>query len=115
MERQDLITPEQIEAELGGEPTPLWMTGQNIYNLRGFPPAEVVANRRIVLHMIREAYDCGILIYDYHQHEWSLNSNFGDIMAWISRRHEIMQVIYELSNVAAPAAEYAAKKRNTSQ
>jgi hypothetical protein len=90
------ITPQQINNELGAEPTPTWIMGQNICNLRDMDPKEVAGNRKIVLLMIREAYNCGILAYDSRGF-WTLNTNFGDIMSWIHRKNEIMEIIYQIS------------------
>ena len=39
----------------------------------------------------------GILLYDARGF-WSLNSNFGDVMDWMSRRYNIMEVISEASS-----------------
>ena len=91
-----IITPQKIDFLLGDEQAPPWMYGQNICNLRDMSPRDVAPNRRTVLHLIREAYRMGILVYDSRGF-WSLNSNFGDIMDWMARRHIIMNVIREAS------------------
>jgi hypothetical protein len=94
----DLITPAEIYAEIAGEKTPYWIGGQQICCLRDLDWKEVADNRKLVLHMIKEAYEVRILIYDSQRHIWSLNSNFGDVMDWMPRRREIMRVIYEASD-----------------
>lgn len=89
-----LISPEQIDAILGVEKAPLWMYGQNICHLRDMTTEHIAAERRTVLHLIREAYRMGILVYD-NRGIWSLNSNFGDVIDWIRRRQQIIDVIRE--------------------
>lgn len=91
------ITPQKIDVILGNEQAPLWMYGQNICNLRDMSIQDVAPNRRIVLHLIREAYRMGILLYD-SRGIWSLNSNFGDVMDWMARRQTIMDIIREASS-----------------
>ena len=92
-----LISPQQIDAELGMELAPAWMGGQNICNLRDMAWENVAANRRMVLHLIREAHRMEILAYD-QRGIWSLNSNFGDIMNWLPRWYAIQEVIREAGN-----------------
>lgn len=94
-----VISPQKIDSILGNEQAPSWMYGQNICNLRDMSPQEVAPNRRTVLHLIREAYRMGILVYDARGF-WSLNSNFGDVRSWIHRNQSIMEIIRKASSEA---------------
>lgn len=98
-----LISPDRIDEVLGDEPTPYYLGGQQILILRDLdcPENLTVDTYKIILHLIREAYQVGILVYD-KRGCWSLNSNFGDVEAWIPRRNEIADLIRDISTFPYP-------------
>ena len=80
---------------------PYWLSGQNLCNLRDASAADIYTNaeyREKIYLMVREAWECGVLLYDPEHQSWALNPHFGDYHDWYIRWPNIDAILIALAD-----------------